>query len=128
MTRADICTHREEEDAPNEGEQVEGDAPALGVADGADQVVHARLAEQRQRLEDAEHDHQIVDAVAVGPRAQHHRRPQHRHHRERHEHDLHAREDARQYADQMHIETVAGTDNGSLLLRYHGFQRRCTQR
>ena len=83
-----FVAHREEQDAADEGEEVESDAPALRMAHGPYEVIHAGLAQQRQRLEDAEHDHEVVDAVGVGPCADDHGGPQDGDHREEHEHDL----------------------------------------
>lgn len=74
--------HREEKDATDKCEEVEGDAPALGVSYSPYEVVHASLAQQRQRLEDAEHYHEVVDAMGVGARADDHGGPQDGDHRE----------------------------------------------
>ena len=75
------ASHREEQDAAAEVEHVEGDVPAVGAPGRADELVHAGLAEQRQRLEQDQHAHERVQPVRVRPLAQQQRAPQRRHHR-----------------------------------------------
>ncbi len=81
-------SHREKEDAPQEVEDIEGDIPSLRMPCSANEVVHARLAQQCESLGGHEHHHEVVQPVRLLALPEEGESPQRCRHREQHKHDL----------------------------------------